>query len=162
MLVLNASYEPLHIVPLHRAVKLLLLEKAELVEANLGLIRGQSCFVQRPSVIRLNRYIKLPMMQVPCTRRAVLQRDNYSCQYCGATPGVDALTLDHILPRAQGGHTTWDNVVAACRSCNGLKANRVPQAANLTLRCTPRQPTRAGMLHATLHKHAVWQQYSYR
>ncbi|MBA3945054.1 MAG: HNH endonuclease [Herpetosiphonaceae bacterium] len=162
VLVLNASYEPLHIVPLHRAVKLLLLEKAELVEANEGHVRGLNCSVQRPSVIRLNRYVKLPQMQVPCTRRAVLQRDGYTCQYCGASPGAEALTLDHIVPRAHGGMTTWDNVVAACRSCNGYKANRVPQAANLTLRTTPRQPTRVGMLHATLHKHAVWHAYTYQ
>lgn len=161
VLVLNASYEPLHIVPLQRAVKLLLLEKAEVVEAAAGQVRGRTCAVQKPSVIRLNRYVKLPAMQVPCTRRAVLQRDNYTCQYCGLAPGAEALTLDHIKPRALGGHTTWDNVVAACRACNGHKANRLPHAANLTLRTVPRQPTRVGMLQAVLHRHTVWQAYSY-
>lgn len=162
VLVLNASYEPLHIVPMQRAVKLLLMQKAEMVEAGTGQVRGLQCTVQKPSVIRLNRYVKLPPMRVPCTRRAVLQRDGYSCQYCGASPGLEALTIDHIIPRAHGGHTTWDNVVAACRSCNGMKANRLPHAANLTLRTTPRQPTRVGMLQATLHRHAVWQAYSYQ
>lgn len=162
VLVLNASYEPLHIVPLQRAVKLLLLEKAEMVEEAAGQVRGKSCVVQKPSVIRLNRYVKLPPMQVPCTRRAVLQRDGYTCQYCGVSPGTDVLTLDHIVPRALGGMTTWDNVVTACRSCNGQKANRTPHGANLTLRTVPRQPTRVGMLQATLHRHAVWQAYSYQ
>lgn len=162
VLVLNASYEPLHIVPMQRAVKLLLLDKAEMVESTGMRLRGLHCSVEKPSVIRLNRYVKLPPMQVPCTRRAVLQRDAYTCQYCGIQPGAEALTIDHITPRAHGGGTTWDNVVTACRACNGHKANRLPHAANLTLRTVPRQPTRVGMLQATLHKHAVWQAYSYR
>src|SRR5689334_24201093 len=94
-----------------------------------------------PLVVRLVRYVAIPRYrQLPCSRRGVLARDRETCQYCGAKPGRAHLTIDHVLPRAQGGMTTWENVVAACAACNHRKANRTPQQAGLALIGPPRRP----------------------
>jgi 5-methylcytosine-specific restriction endonuclease McrA len=74
------------------------------------------------------------------SRNSVLLRDNFTCQYCGNTPGRNGLTLDHILPRSRGGETTWENVVAACRPCNIRKGDRLPEEARMALRKRPGRP----------------------
>jgi 5-methylcytosine-specific restriction endonuclease McrA len=162
VLVLNASYEPLQLVRLERAIKLIYLAKAEIVEATSGQVRAWLTEIARPSVIRLLRYVKLPHRKPPCTRRSVLLRDGYTCQYCGAQPGHHLLTLDHVIPRTQGGRTSWENLVTACRSCNHTKGGRTPQAAHMTLRSTPSQPNWLTMLMATLARHPDWQMYAYQ
>ncbi len=130
VLVLNASYEPLQLVSIRRAVVLLLQEKAELVEAAEQRLRAQGFSLEVPIVIRLVRYIRIPRrMRLPCSRRGVLARDRETCQYCGVQPGRLHLTVDHVVPRSQGGLTTWDNVVAACRECNHRKGGRTPEEA---------------------------------
>jgi 5-methylcytosine-specific restriction endonuclease McrA len=159
VLVLNASYEPLQLVSIRRAVVLLLQEKAELVEAAEQRLRAQGFSLEVPIVIRLVRYIRIPRrMRLPCSRRGVLARDRETCQYCGAQPGRAHLTIDHVLPRAQGGLTTWEIVVAACAACNHRKANRTPQQAGLALTGPPRRPIFiAFALLGALEHHAVWQ-----
>src|SRR5205814_8400973 len=118
VLVLNASYEPLQLISIRRAVVLLLQEKAELVEATAQRLRAQGFSLEIPLVIRLPRYIKIRRrLRLPCSRRGVLMRDRETCQYCGAQPGRSPLTVDHLVPRSRGGQTTWENVVAACREC---------------------------------------------
>ncbi|KPV50271.1 HNH endonuclease, partial [Kouleothrix aurantiaca] len=130
VLVLNASYEPLRIVSVRRAMVLLLQEKAELVEAAAERLRAQGAAYAVPLVVRLVRYVAIPRTRrLPCSRRLVITRDRESCQYCGAQPGRAHLTLDHVVPRAQGGTTCWENVVAACAACNHRKANRTPAQA---------------------------------
>jgi 5-methylcytosine-specific restriction endonuclease McrA len=92
----------------------------------------------------------------------VLARDRETCQYCGAQPGRAHLTIDHVLPRAQGGNTTWENVVAACSACNHRKANRTPQQAGMALAHSPRRPSSVAFaLLGTLERHTVWQKYAY-
>src|SRR5436305_1567497 len=119
VLVLNATYEPLNVIPLRRAILLLLKEKAEVVEATEARLRAERVAVAVPSVIRLIAYVPVPpRMPLPVSRRTVLARDNYTCQYCGSQPGKAQLTIDHVVPRSKGGGTTWDNVVAACAPCN--------------------------------------------
>ena len=162
VLVLNASYEPLQLVRLERAIKLIYLAKAEIVEATDGRVCSWLVEVARPSVIRLLRYISLPHRRAPCTRRGVLQRDGYTCQYCGAQPAQHLLTLDHVIPRTQGGQTSWENLVTACRACNHTKGGRTPQTARMTLRSTPRQPSRLAMLMISLVRHPSWQAYAYQ
>jgi 5-methylcytosine-specific restriction endonuclease McrA len=164
VLVLNASYEPLRIVPVRRAVVLLLQQKAELIEATAQRLRAQGMAFAVPLVVRLVRYVAIPRhRRLPCSRRGVLARDRETCQYCGAQPGRAHLTLDHVLPRAQGGTTAWENVVAACAACNHRKANRTPQQAGMSLVAAPRQPTYAAFaLLGVLERHDVWQKYSYR
>ena len=164
VLVLNASYEPLRIVSVRRAMVLLLQRKAEMVEAAAQRLRAQTATFAVPLVVRLVRYVAIPRhRRPPCSRRGVLARDNETCQYCGAQPGRTHLTIDHVLPRAQGGATSWENVVAACANCNHRKANRTPQQAGLALIAMPSRPSYiAGTLLGTLEHHAAWQKYAYQ
>ena len=141
VLVLNASYEPLNVVSVKRAVVLLLKEKAELVEAAQAKLHSESFSLPIPLVIRLVYFVKIPRRIVlPVTRRGILSRDNYTCQYCGAMPSRRELTIDHVLPRSRGGKTTWENVVTACQKCNGRKGSRTPEEAHMKLRVWPKRP----------------------
>jgi 5-methylcytosine-specific restriction endonuclease McrA len=141
VLVLNASYEPLNVISLRRAILLLLKEKAEVVEATEAHLRAERLEVTVPSVIRLVTYVPVPpRLPLPVSRRTVMARDSYTCQYCGAQPGKAQLTIDHVVPRSKGGGTTWDNVVAACAPCNRRKGNRSPEAANMMLQSKPERP----------------------
>jgi 5-methylcytosine-specific restriction endonuclease McrA len=120
---------------------LLLKEKAEVVEAAEAELRSANITMRRPLVIRLVYYVRIPhRISLPLTRRTVLARDLYTCQYCGKQPARKDLTVDHILPRSRGGYTTWENVVAACQRCNGRKGNRTPEEANMRLLSAPSQP----------------------
>ena len=141
VLVLNATYEPLSVVSVKRAVVLLLKEKAELIEAAEAKLRSENFSLPVPLVIRLVYFVKIPRrISLPVTRRGVLSRDNYTCQYCGITPHRKYLTVDHVLPRSRGGKTTWENVVAACEKCNGKKGSRTPAEANMKLLEQPKRP----------------------
>lgn len=163
VLVLNASYEPLQLVSVRRAVILLLQEKAELVEAAEQQLRARSIAFDTPIVIRLVRYIKIPRrLRLPCSRRGVLARDRETCQYCGVQPGRTQLTVDHVKPRSQGGLTVWENVVTACRECNHRKGGRTPEEANMLLLSKPRQPQYVAFaLLGELERHEVWRKYAY-
>ena len=141
VLVLNATYEPLNVVSIKRAVVLLLKEKAELVEAAEAMLRSENHSLPVPLVIRLVYFVKIPpRISLPVTRRGVLTRDHYTCQYCGATPARKHLTVDHVIPRSRGGKTTWENVVTACERCNGRKGSRTPDEANMYLLAQPKRP----------------------
>ena len=140
-MVLNATYEPLSVVTVRRAVVLLLKEKAEIVEAAEAELRSEHLRIPRPLVIRLVYYVRIPYrVSLPLTRRTVLARDHYTCQYCGRQPRRKELTVDHVLPRSRGGETTWENVVTACQRCNGRKGSRTPEEANLSIRSKPIKP----------------------
>lgn len=141
VLVLNATFEPLSLVSVRRAVILLLREKAELVEATERMLNSTSRSLPEPLVIRLNRYVRLPHRNVPATRTAVMLRDAYTCQYCGLSPGRHELTVDHIVPRSRGGDHSWSNLVTACKVCNHKKGNLLPEEAMMTLRRKPFEPT---------------------
>jgi 5-methylcytosine-specific restriction endonuclease McrA len=163
VLVLNASYEPLRIVPARRALILLMQQKVEPVELGAHTLRSADHAITLPLVVRLLRYIRVPRARrLACTRRAVIARDLETCQYCGAQPGRANLTLDHIVPRTQGGTTSWENVVAACSACNHRKGGRTPAQASMALRATPRQPSSLAIaLHGELSRHTIWQKYAY-
>ncbi|MHC4877793.1 MAG: HNH endonuclease [Planctomycetota bacterium] len=94
-----------------------------------------------PEVVTLTKYDRLPSNAVTFSRRNVFKRDKFMCQYCGAQPGSAELTIDHVLPRAQGGTSTWTNCVLACIVCNSRKADRTPEQARMPLRSTPVRPT---------------------
>lgn len=163
VLVLNASYEPLQLISIRRAVVLLLQDKAELVERAEQRLRARGISFDVPVVIRLVRYIKIPRrLRLPCSRRGVIARDRETCQYCGIQPGRGQLTVDHIHPRSRGGLTTWENVVAACRECNHRKGGRTPEEANMELLTVPRQPQFVAFaLLGELERHDVWKKYAY-
>jgi 5-methylcytosine-specific restriction endonuclease McrA len=138
VLVLNANFEPLNVCTTRRAMNLIFLDKASLVLNGRGVIRTVTRSFPRPSVIRLFRMIKRPRPIVRLTKREILRRDNYTCQYCGKpTP---YLTLDHVLPRRLGGSHTWENLVAACPSCNHHKGGRTIAQAHMRLSRIPTRP----------------------
>jgi len=143
-LVLNASFEPLSTVSLHRAVVLVMQGKAVVEQAHPGLrIRAASVEVPVPQVIRLSRYVRVPFRQrASWSRRGVLVRDRHRCGYCGRR----ATTVDHILPRSRGGRDTWLNTVAACSADNHRKADRTPEQAGMQLLTAPFEPTPADAL----------------
>jgi 5-methylcytosine-specific restriction endonuclease McrA len=139
VLLLNITYEPLTTVGLHRAVCLVLGEKAEVVHDNSEgrVLHSASVMLVAPSVIRLRRYIRVPhRSRVPLTRAALMRRDNYLCAYCG----TKAETIDHVVPRSRGGTHTWENCVASCMRCNHRKADRLIDELGWTLRCAPVVP----------------------
>lgn len=141
VLVLNASYEPLNVVTVQRAIILLLKDKAQLLEAAETTWRSEHRSVAVPVVIRLLVYVRLPhRWQLPVSRRGVLARDQFTCQYCGAMPGRQALTIDHVVPRSRGGGRSWQNLVAACAPCNRRKGGRLPTEAGLRLMREPFAP----------------------
>jgi 5-methylcytosine-specific restriction endonuclease McrA len=134
---LNASHEPLCVVPMRRAVVLVLKEKAEIVERDGADLHSERLTFPVPSVIRLHHYVRVPYRnRVPLSRRAVFARDGHRCQYCNRA----AENIDHVVPRSRGGAHAWDNVVASCRSCNARKEDRLPGEAGLVLRHAPHEP----------------------
>ena len=138
VLVLNANFEPIHVCSLHRAIGLIMKDKASLVLNGRGEIRTVSQAFPRPSIIRLSKMVKRPRPEVRLTKREILRRDNYTCQYCG-THSI-CLTVDHIKPRHQGGAHSWENLVAACPGCNYRKGGRTIEQANMHLLHVPTCP----------------------
>src|SRR6478752_7737770 len=121
VLVLNASYEPINICAARRALVLVLKGVASAEEESPGAIHSARAAVRMPSVIRLLEYRRIPHQTRALSRKNILMRDRYTCQYCLRTPpGVD-LTLDQVIPRSRAGETTWENLVACCNPCNNRK-----------------------------------------
>ena len=158
VLVLNASYEPLSVVPVRRAVSLLLRNKAEVVEAAERALRSMNFAMEWPLVIRLVYYVRIGSLSrpAPFTRRGVLLRDR-TCQYCGGTAD---LTIDHVQPLSRGGASSWTNCVAACGPCNRRKGNRLPEEAGMVLRHQPYQPRYLAFALVSVHPaEEAWRKY---
>lgn len=145
-LALNASFEPLTMVPVRRALRLVLDGKAELVEADeKRAVRSVRISLPRPLVIRLVRFIHVPRkFRRQVTNTFLFARDDYACQYCGRTQRQlrtrECLTRDHVVPLSRGGTNGWTNVVTSCSSCNIRKANRLPRECGMRLRSHPHEP----------------------
>ena len=157
-LVLNRNWQPVNVATVARALVLLWNESARVVDpADYQLYTWEDWSKLRPSdderfiqavrfrlrvpeVITLTDYDRLPSAAVAFSRRNIFKRDHYTCQYCGRQPGGEELTIDHVVPRAQGGESRWDNCVLACLTCNHRKADRTPQQAKLRLRKEPVRP----------------------
>lgn len=145
-LVLNASYEPLSVVPTRRAVVLVIRERATVVVSRDETWASERTSVVVPSVVRLTSFVRVPYRRtVPVTRRAVFGRDAHTCQYCGSP----AESIDHVLPRSRGGEHSWENVVACCRSCNIRKGDRLPTEAGFVLRVRPQAPRQYAWIYAS-------------
>ena len=159
MLVLNATYEPINVCTVRRAVVLLLKEKAEVIEHGDWELRSATRSVTRPVVIRLVSYVRVPRdtHRRKITRRAVFARDDWTCQYCGARSN---LTVDHVIPRSKGGASSWDNIVASCAPCNLRKGNALPRQAGMRLQRQPKTPSPHVFIHvASPTIPAAWRQY---
>jgi 5-methylcytosine-specific restriction endonuclease McrA len=161
VLVLNATYEPINVCSLHRAVNLVLKEKAEVLEQSERRIRSFHATHARPHVIRLNYMVRVPRYENrKITRRALFARDGYACQYCGAT---SRLTVDHVIPCSRGGGSGWDNVVTACAPCNSRKGNRLPHEIQMFPRTAPRPPAPSVFITvAAPRRPKSWEQYLLR
>ena len=160
VLVLNATYEPISFVTLKRAVILLLKEKAEVIEEMVERkLRAERSSFPYPLVIRLVSYVPVPrFINLPLSRRSLLSRDNYTCQYCGTTE--HPLTIDHVIPRSRGGKTEWTNVVAACVSCNRKKGNKMSADAHMIPHTKPANPGYiAVVLLGQAKGNETWQRY---
>lgn len=153
VLVLNHNFEPLNLCTMRRAVNMVITGKAEVVRTNGHYIRTVNGGFEAPSVVRLRYLIKRPLPQVRVSRRAILARDNYTCQYCGHVSRD--LTVDHVIPRRMGGEDTWENLVACCRRCNLIKGDRTPQQANMKLARKPRRPNFVPYLSLTQYARAI-------
>jgi 5-methylcytosine-specific restriction endonuclease McrA len=138
VLVLNASYEPINITAVRRAVILVLKGVATTEEENGGFIHSARVVIRIPSVIRLREFRHIPYQTRALSRKNILLRDRYTCQFCARVLPAIELTLDHVIPRSRGGHTDWDNLVACCHSCNNRKGDRLPDEAGLRLLRPPR------------------------
>ena len=139
VLLLNFSYEALNTVTIERAVRLLFTGKAEIVHGLDRPMRSASFEMRMPSIVRLLYFIKRPMQRVGLTKKNVLLRDSYRCQYCGVR-GSSALTVDHVVPKSRGGASSWENLVAACSPCNSRKNDRTPKEAAMKLLRQPKRP----------------------
>ena len=157
-LVLNRNWQPVNVATVERALTLLWNESARVVDpsdfqlydwadwSRLRPAEGElfvqavRCRLRVPEVIALRSYDRLPVGAVAFSRRNVFKRDQYACQYCGERPGSAELTIDHVVPRSQGGMSTWENCVLACVACNKHKANRTPQQAGMKLSRRPVRP----------------------
>jgi 5-methylcytosine-specific restriction endonuclease McrA len=188
VLVLNKLYLAVHIVSVRRAICLLCKDVAEVVSLEEGLfatynfstwrelsefrarhfrqedddwIQTVNSEIQVPRVIRLMAYEKLPKQTVKFNRRNIFARDNNQCQYCGRKYPTSELSLDHVIPRSQGGHNTWDNIVCACVGCNVRKGGRTPKQAGLSLVRKPEKPKRSPLLNLKLthRKYQSWKTF---
>ena len=139
VLVLNQDYRALTVCSVERATVLVLLQKAELVQAEPDRwLRSPSVRVPWPSIVRLRAYVTLPFKRITLTRKNVMRRDRHRCQYCGKR---DSLTIDHVMPRSRGGRDSWENLVTACVPCNNRKGGRTPDEAAMSLRRRPFRPS---------------------
>jgi 5-methylcytosine-specific restriction endonuclease McrA len=188
VLVLNKMFMAVHVISVRRAFCLLCKELAEVVTLDDGQfmtydfsswselsayrakhyrqedddwVRTSSTEIQAPRVIRLLDYDKVPRQTVKFNRRNIFARDGNQCQYCGKKFITSELSLDHVIPRSQGGQTTWENIVCACVDCNVRKGGRTPRQANMTLIRKPEKPKRSPMLNLKLtqKKYQSWQSF---
>ena len=188
VLVLNKMFMAVHVISVRRAFCLLAKQQAEVVSVEDGQylsydfeswaelsafradhfreehddwVRTPTVEIQAPRVIRLLEYDKVPRQAVKFNRRNIFARDNNQCQYCGRKFITSELSLDHVVPRSQGGGTTWENIVCACVQCNVRKGGRTPRQANLTLIRKPEKPKRSPMLNMKLSqkKYHTWQSF---
>ncbi len=138
-LVLNLDYTPITVCTVQRAFLLVFLNKAELIKTNSSLtFHTVNKTFSMPSVIKLTRYINVPYKGVVLSRENVFKRDRFQCQYCGTSK---ELTLDHLIPKAKGGKTTWNNLITACKRCNSRKGNGSLEEAGFQLTYRPFRPS---------------------
>ncbi len=166
-LVLNADFRPLSYYPLslwswQDAVKAAFLDRVNIIAHYDRAVRSPTRELRLPSVVSLKSYVK-PARYPAFTRFNVFLRDRFSCQYCGIP---EDLTFDHLIPRSKGGRTTWDNVVAACSSCNLKKGGKLPAEAHMWPAMKPFRPTiyelhENGRAFPPNYLHQSWQDYLY-
>jgi len=162
VLVLNASYEPINICGARRALVLVLKGVARTEEEQASELHSARLRMAMPSVIRLLEYRRIPHQTRALSRKNILLRDRNTCQYCGVILPSAELTLDHVMPRSRGGHSSWENLVACCYECNNRKGDRTPEEAGLKLARRPRPftlHTSRQLMRLIGHKDEKWRKY---
>jgi 5-methylcytosine-specific restriction endonuclease McrA len=139
-LLLAATYEPIDIISWKDAVRLMFLGKAEVVEEYEKELRSTYLIIKMPAVVRLLNVFKKRKKKVKFSRVNIYARDKYRCQYCGAKGKMKDFTFDHVVPRAQGGKTVWENIVTCCQGCNLKKGDKSLKQAGMHLIKKPVQP----------------------
>jgi 5-methylcytosine-specific restriction endonuclease McrA len=158
-LVLNRSWQPVNVATVARALVLVWSDTARVVDPqdyqlyewedwsqlvpddDQPFIQAVSQRIRVPEIITLNSFNRIPATTVAFSRRNIFKRDRMTCQYCGCRPRSEELTIDHVVPRSQGGKSTWENCVLACVKCNHTKADRTPERANMKLRTPAKHPS---------------------
>lgn len=147
-LLLNADYSPLHFISDERAIVLVYIGHAEVVEMNGApsvwdgeYFVSPSTKIAVPATVRLTSRITKKWKQPRFRRKVLFNRDGWKCQYCSEELNWSSVTMDHVHPSSRGGDTSWKNCVAACKPCNRKKANRTPDEANMRLLKAPVNPT---------------------
>jgi 5-methylcytosine-specific restriction endonuclease McrA len=162
VLVLNATFEPINVTAVRRALVLMLKGVAQAEEINPAEVHSATKAVHVPSVIRLLSYRHIPQQSRALSRKNILLRDRNTCQFCGSTFPASELTLDHVMPRSRGGRSTWENLVACCYNCNNNKGDRTPEEAGLELVRRPRPftlHTSRQLMRLIGHKDEKWRKY---
>lgn len=158
VLVLNQNFEPISICSAKKAVVLIFLNKAQMVEQYNNAIHSINFEIPYPSVIRISRYVRKPYQKVSLNRRNIIKRDKHTCQYCGKNH--QAMTIDHIIPKSLGGRDTWENLVCACMRCNSKKGDQPLEKAGMKLIRLPRKPSHLFYLqHLAGDAHKSWHEY---
>lgn len=140
-LLLTQGYEPLCTISWQRAISLLTLGKVEVVEEYERDVRSTFLVIKMPAVVRLISAFRRHKKRVKFSRQNILARDRWKCQYCGIKVKTHEMTMDHVIPRSQGGTTCWENIVTSCEPCNARKADRTPEQADMKLRKRPKRPS---------------------
>ena len=162
VLVLNATYEPIHVTAARRAIVLVLKGVARSEENNHAVVHAASFAMAVPSVIRLLEYRRIPHQARALSRKNILIRDRNTCQLCGVIFPSSELTLDHVHPRSQGGKSAWENLVACCHPCNNQKGDRTPEQAGMKLLRQPRPfnlQTSRHLMRLMASGNGQWQKY---
>lgn len=162
VLVLNATYEPINVTAVRRAMVLLLKGVAQAEEMHNSEVHSAAHAHRVPSVIRLLAYRHIPQQSRALSRKNILLRDRNTCQFCGAVFPSSELTLDHVVPRSRGGRSSWENLVACCYRCNNSKGDRTPEEAGLKLARRPRPftlHTSRQLMRLIGHRDERWRKY---
>lgn len=176
-LILNRNWQPVGVAPVARALVMLWNESAQVVdvddyrlftwkdwarivpEEDEPFVQAVRFRLRVPEVLVLQGYDRVPTSAVTFSRRNLFKRDHYVCQYCGAQPGTEELTVDHVVPRSRGGASNWTNCVLACTVCNKRKADRTPEEAGMRLRRKPQRPTWKPIYAEYSGKIASWSKF---
>jgi 5-methylcytosine-specific restriction endonuclease McrA len=164
-LLLNATFEPLKVVSWQRAMTLWVQGRVEILETHDREVRAVSFSFKLPSIVRLLRFVRVKNLQaVKFSRANIYARDDCTCQYCGRHFEPEDLTFDHVVPVAQGGRRSWENIVTCCVRCNRTKDNRTPEQAGMALQRQPRRPAATAVFRVTFGVRkmpASWRDYLY-
>jgi len=155
---LDSSYKPIGIVDSFNAFSLVYRGKAVIVESYDTALRTGTKSFPEPAVVVLTRFVDYQFFKIGCTRRNIYKRDSYICQYCQKEFPNSKLTLDHVIPKSQGGLRSWNNLVTSCMKCNQRKGNRLPHEAGMSLNRAPGKP-RLRLLDYLGDVHTSWQPY---